>query len=667
MTDASNTRRRTVRPFVRNLASSRRMLLVPAVGCIALIGALFLLSPAPSSAQSPAQSPTQPAGQPTPVTYSVQAGETLSQIAKSHGVAMEDLMRVNGIPNADAIYVGQELRLPLGEAAAGVKVHEVAPGEGLLEIAREYDMDIRAIMRANNIANPNGIVAGQELIIPDTLIPSSEAVAASADASQSSASAAAASAEPVSRANAGATPESANPESASPASAATYEPEQIVHTVLAGETASGIAKRFGVPLADLLRYNGIANADLIRIGADLVIPPQRATPTATSMPPAKPSPTSEPAPTSEEGSTQSGSTQSGDVAETTDAPQAVAMADAPAPAAPAAMSPEDVAALMPEKPATTLNREYTVVRGDTIPAIALRLGVDADALRDLNAVVDDVRLVAGQTLLLPATDRELRVVTDEKKYVVQPGDSMSAIASRNDVTLADLMTANGKSNPNMVSVGEELVIPGIEVTGDGPLTRVGPARTGYYYYTVQVGDTLSELSQSFNVPRLALLKYNNLPNEETVYTGMELRVPYGAPEIPRRLPPVPISGSRFLVSLSRQQCWVYAGREVLYSWNCSTGIEDRRTKTGNFFVQSKIDNAKSNVWRLDMPYWLGIYNVGKVENGIHGLPVSWATGKKIWSSLIGQPATFGCAMLGDEDAKTLFDLAYIGMPVHIIQ
>jgi lipoprotein-anchoring transpeptidase ErfK/SrfK len=67
-----------------------------------------------------------------------------------------------------------------------------------------------------------------------------------------------------------------------------------------------------------------------------------------------------------------------------------------------------------------------------------------------------------------------------------------------------------------------------------------------------------------------------------------------------------------------------------------------------------------------MPYWLGIYDVGPYENGIHGLPVAWKTGRKIWSGLIGQPATFGCAMLDDTEASTLFRLAFIGMPVHVI-
>lgn len=181
------------------------------------------------------------------------------------------------------------------------------------------------------------------------------------------------------------------------------------------------------------------------------------------------------------------------------------------------------------------------------------------------------------------------------------------------------------------------------------------------------GDTLSELAADLNSTEIALIEYNNIGEDATVFNGMELRVPFGAPNLPVRTPPVPHSGSSFLVSLSRQQCWVYSGSEVRHAWNCSTGYAQWRTRTGSFAVQSKIEMAISNAWKLDMPFWLGIYDVGNFENGIHGLPISWATGRKIWTELIGEPATFGCAMLGDEDAETLFNLAYIGMPVHIIQ
>ncbi|MBI5878259.1 MAG: LysM peptidoglycan-binding domain-containing protein [Chloroflexi bacterium] len=44
------------------------------------------------------------------------------------------------------------------------------------------------------------------------------------------------------------------------------------YTVKQGDTLSGLAARFSVPAAKILAANGIANADLIRIGQELIIP-----------------------------------------------------------------------------------------------------------------------------------------------------------------------------------------------------------------------------------------------------------------------------------------------------------------------------------------------------------------------------------------------------------
>jgi LysM repeat protein len=44
-------------------------------------------------------------------------------------------------------------------------------------------------------------------------------------------------------------------------------------------------------------------------------------------------------------------------------------------------------------------------------------------------------------------------------YTVQAGDTLSSIADRYDVSLEDLMAANGLTNPNVLSVGQELIIP----------------------------------------------------------------------------------------------------------------------------------------------------------------------------------------------------------------
>ena len=45
-------------------------------------------------------------------------------------------------------------------------------------------------------------------------------------------------------------------------------------------------------------------------------------------------------------------------------------------------------------------------------------------------------------------------------YVVQPGDTLGAIADEFGVTVQELIDANGLTNPDVLRVGQELIIPG---------------------------------------------------------------------------------------------------------------------------------------------------------------------------------------------------------------
>jgi LysM repeat protein len=49
-------------------------------------------------------------------------------------------------------------------------------------------------------------------------------------------------------------------------------------------------------------------------------------------------------------------------------------------------------------------------------------------------------------------------------YTVQEGDTLSAIAQRYSVTVEEIVSANGLPNPDILSIGQQLVIPGHFVT-----------------------------------------------------------------------------------------------------------------------------------------------------------------------------------------------------------
>lgn len=50
--------------------------------------------------------------------YSVKAGDTLTRIAKNYGVTISDIMTANDLSNADKIYTGQILKVPLSSSSA---------------------------------------------------------------------------------------------------------------------------------------------------------------------------------------------------------------------------------------------------------------------------------------------------------------------------------------------------------------------------------------------------------------------------------------------------------------------------------------------------------------------------------------------------------------------
>ncbi len=120
---------------------------------------------------------------------------------------------------------------------------------------------------------------------------------------------------------------------------------------------------------------------------------------------------------------------------------------------------------------------------------------------------------------------------------------------------------------------------------------------------------------------------------------------------------------RIEVDISEQRMYVYQDDQLIWDWVCSTGEPGKDTAPGTYAVRSKIGTAYASTWDLDMPFWMGIYESGPLENGIHALPIQRSTGSKLWEGYLGQPVSYGCIILSDENARTLYNWAQIGAPV----
>ena len=99
-------------------------------------------------------------------------------------------------------------------------------------------------------------------------------------------------------------------------------------------------------------------------------------------------------------------------------------------------------------------------------------------------------------------------------YVVQVGDTLSSIAQQFGVSLDELARANDISNPNQISEGAQLVIPGLEGV-QGFLTS----------RTVPLGESLKSLSRRFQIAESMLARLNHLTSPAELYAGSALVIP----------------------------------------------------------------------------------------------------------------------------------------------
>lgn len=85
------------------------------------------------------------------------------------------------------------------------------------------------------------------------------------------------------------------PSTAPPAKTAVSTAEAVTYVVQPGDSLSGIAEKFDVPVEELMRANGITNPDFLRVGQELIIPVGGLPPTTPTLP-LSPTPTETPLP-----------------------------------------------------------------------------------------------------------------------------------------------------------------------------------------------------------------------------------------------------------------------------------------------------------------------------------------------------------------------------------
>lgn len=158
------------------------------------------------------------------VVYIVKRGDTLSKIAAKYGTTYQKLAEYNGIKNPRLIRVGQKIRIPNVEEKVEEKkediIYTVKRGDTLSKIATKYNTTYQKLAEYNNIKNPSLISVGQQIKIPNTEV----------------------------------------------------KKEDIIYTVVKGDSLSKIARKYGTTYKEIAKLNGISFPYIIRVGQKIKIP-----------------------------------------------------------------------------------------------------------------------------------------------------------------------------------------------------------------------------------------------------------------------------------------------------------------------------------------------------------------------------------------------------------
>jgi len=210
---------------------------------------------------------------------------------------------------------------------------------------------------------------------------------------------------------------------------------------------------------------------------------------------------------------------------------------------------------------------YVVQKGDTLSAIASMYGTSWKKLAEHNGLENPNRLVVGQEIRIPgdlsaasapvvrssAPDASVETpsvpIVEGTSYVIQRGDTLSGIAKRSGLTVAELKAANALEN-NVIIAGKSLTIPkkgevSISVPSEpapepeksdamipelAPIADVAapaaPSATApVYEHVLYPGETIDDVARQYGSSKEEIMLLNGITDPAAVKPGTKLLVP----------------------------------------------------------------------------------------------------------------------------------------------
>ncbi len=198
---------------------------------------------------------------------------------------------------------------------------------------------------------------------------------------------------------------------------------------------------------------------------------------------------------------------------------------------------------------------YSVQPGDTLYGVATAHGTTVDALVAANGIDDPNLIHVGDELTIPEAGAQPSAPedapaapdaaaapespaaspstpvagavpslgptgspSDTREHVVQPGDTIEAIAGANGISVEQFLAANGFTNRNELVLGMRVQMA---ATGPPPGTDAAGAAT----HVVELGDTVMAIARATGTTVDAIASANGMANPGLIFVGQRLEIP----------------------------------------------------------------------------------------------------------------------------------------------
>lgn len=163
---------------------------------------------------------------------------------------------------------------------------------------------------------------------------------------------------------------------------------------------------------------------------------------------------------------------------------------------------------------------HLVNPGDTLWNIALTYGITLRELQQINPALEldkpihlnqkitvSLKETAVTPIVKPGTSQP---ASSYQTHTVKAGQTAFSIARLYGVSADDIMKRNQLNLKSTLKVGDELFIP---------------EKASVIPYVVQPGDTLTKISNKFNIPVRRLSEHNRLNTKNLIIVGQTLEIP----------------------------------------------------------------------------------------------------------------------------------------------